>query len=202
MMESNTIAATVLTDVIEGLSLYAPPPRGFFRDVLNECLTRLYTEVLLERAITDLRPNGRSVPLSDIPTLSGTPVRGEDILSVSLDGRGARYLSPDQLSVASEVDAPYYTLEGEQILLSREAKTLRVCFVLRPPLCTEENEATYRIPLFPEFMPLLTARLRGEGYRAANEDALAAKCLEEYNHRLDGFVSYLTLARAAKGARV
>lgn len=202
MMESNTIAAALLSEVIEGLSLYAPPPRGFFRDVLNECLSRLYTEVVLERAITDLPLEGCVLSLADIPSPTGTPVRGEDILSVSLDGRGARYLCPDQLSVAAGVDAPYYTIEEDAILLSREGRVARVCFVLRPPLCTEENEETYRIPLFSEFMPMLTARLLGEGYRAANEDALAAKRLEEYNHRLDGFVSYLTLARAAKGAHV
>ena len=78
---------------------------------------------------------------------------------------------------------------------------MRAVFLLRPPLCDEENEEEYEIPLAPEFLPLLTARLFGEGYKAANEDELAAKWLSEYNGRLEDLAAYLRASVAAKEGR-
>jgi hypothetical protein len=37
---------------------------------------------------------------------------------------------------------------------------------------------------------MLAARLRGEAYKLANEDALAAKWLSDYNAQLDDFKAF------------
>jgi hypothetical protein len=125
-------------------------------------------------------------------------VREEDVLSVYLDGKCARYLLPCDFMIASALKAPYYTIDGDTLLSNREGCEMKVIFLVRPSLCTEENEGDFDIPLSPEFLPLLSARLFGEGYKAANEDELAAKWLAEYNGRLADFAAYLHAARAAK----
>lgn len=201
MMHSVKTAAALLDETTAALGLFSPPSRDFFRDVLNECLCRLYTDVVREVVSVTHTVEGGAIPLAALAAPTGVAVREEDVLSVYVDGHYARYLLPCDFSVAGGLKAPYYTLEGDRLLFNREAGQARVSFVLRPMLCTEENEGTYEIPLSPEFLPLLTARLFGEGYKAANEDELAAKWLSEYNARITDLAAYLRMAREAKVAR-
>ncbi len=201
MMHATKTAGALLDEVTGALGLFAPPTRDFFRDVLNECLCRLYTDVIREGVSVSHTVAGGCIPLSAVTSPSGVAAREEDVLSVYVNGHYARYLLPCDFMLASGLKAPYYTVDGERILFNYETGGARVVFVLRPMLCTEENEGAFEIPLPPEFLPLLTARLYGEGYKAANEDELAAKWLAEYNERVSDFAAYLRMARAAKEAR-
>lgn len=201
MTHATKTAKALLDEVTGALGLFAPPTREFFRDTLNECLCRLYTDVIREAVSVSHTVEGGRIPLASLSSPSTVAVRGEDILSVYADGDCARYLLPCDFMIAGGLKTPYYTVDGEDILLNRESCEARVLFLLRPMLCTAENEEEYEIPLPPEFLPLLSARLCGEGYKAANEDELAAKWLGDYNGRLSDFAAYLRLSRAAKEGR-
>ena len=200
MMHASLTAASLFDDVLEAMGLFSPPPRSFFRDVLNECLTRLYTELVCESHTQTLSVNGQYLPYESLHSPTGTPVRREDILAVYADERQARHLRADLHGLASDAEKEnFFATDEGGVCLALPAATLRVRFLLRPPLCTEENEASYAIPLYAEFMPLLRARLLGEGYKEAGEDALAAKWLAEYNHALDGFAAYLATRKVKEG---
>jgi hypothetical protein len=56
---------------------------------------------------------------------------------------------------------------------------------LRPALKGENSADEVALP--PEFVDLATARMRGEIYKIANEDGLAAKWLSDYNSQLESF---------------
>lgn len=191
MMQSTTTAASLIDEVIEGMGLFAPPPRAFFRNTMNECMTRLYTELVREAGVQTLAVAGAFLPFTSILSPTGVPVQREDILAVYADGHQARVLRSDLFDLTVSDKRNFFALDDMGIMLAFPARILRVRYLLRPPLCTAQNEDSYLIPLSPEFMPLLRARLLGEGYKAANEDALAAKWLSEYNQALDGFAAYL-----------
>ena len=42
-----------------------------------------------------------------------------------------------------------------------------------------------------EFIDIIKAKLRGEAYKLANEDALAAKWLQDYNAQLQDFAAWV-----------
>lgn len=199
MMQSDVTAASLLDEVIEGMGLFSPPSRDFFRGTMNECLSRLYTELVRDVRTQTASGGGAYLPFDRIETPTGTKVRREDVLAVYADGHQARYLRADLHDLPSSEKRNFFALDDTGVILAFPAGAIRVCFLLRPALCTKENEATYKIPLSPEFMPLLRARLLGEGYKNAGEDALAAKWLEEYNHALDGFAAYLATRKVKEG---
>ncbi len=199
MMHSEITAATLLDRAIAGMGMFSPPSRDFFRDTMNECLSRLYTELVKETRAQTMPANGAYLSFESIPTVSGAKVRREDVLAVYADGRQARYLRADLHDLTPSTKRNFFALDDTGILLAFPANTVRVCYLVRPALCTEENEATYKIPLPLEFIPLLRARLLGEGYKMAGEDDLAAKWLEEYNRDLDGFAAYLATRKVKEG---
>jgi hypothetical protein len=51
------------------------------------------------------------------------------------------------------------------------------------------------LPIPDEYLSLLRAKLRGEIFKLANEDSLAAKWLGEYNALLPAFAAYCERAR-------
>lgn len=195
MMHSEISAATLLDRVIAGMGMFTPPSRDFFRDTMNECLTRLYTELVRESAWRTISIGGAYVPFERILSPTGVPVEREDILAVYADGKQARYLRSDLHDLTPDTKKNFFAPDDTGILLAFPAAVVRVCFLLRPPICTAQNETTYMLPLPREFVPLLRARLLGEGYKMAGEDALAAKWLEEYNQALEGFAAYLATRR-------
>ena len=200
MMHASRTAKSVLGEAISAMGLFSPPERAFFREVMNECITRLYTDVVKESACATLSPTDGRVPLSLIPSPTGESVREQDLLSVALDGADARYLPPERASAAIGVAAPHFTVSEGAVIPLSPAGEVCVHFLVRPPLCREEGaEEEYEIPLSDEFLPLLHARLCGEGYRREGEDTLSAKWLADYNHRLTDFAAYLAAAKLRRG---
>ena len=199
-MHADKTAASLIDEVLADMGLFSPPARSFFREVMNECLTRLYTDILQESASASLPLSDGTLSLNAIPSPTGEEVQEEDILSLALDGRDARYLSPAHASAATGTDAPFYTVADGKILALCKAKEARICFIVRPPLCKADEEESYEIPLAPAFLPLLSARLCGEGFRHEGEDALAANWLAAYNHRLSDFAVYVESAKKRRGA--
>ena len=199
MMHATKTAAALIDEALACMGLFAPPDRAFFCEVMNECLSRLYTDILRECASVTLPIVGGALALDAIPSPTEEGVREEDVFALALDGRDARYLPPDLAAAASGASAPFYTVTDGKIIPLCEASEARISFVLRPPLCREGEEESYEIPLAPEFLPLLSARLCGEGFRRAGEDALAASWLADYNHRLSDFAVYVETAKGKRG---
>jgi hypothetical protein len=198
MTYAKKTAAALIDEASAAMGLFEPPARAFFRELLDATLNRLYTDVIEERTVAAYSLTDGGIALSAIVSPTGAPVREEDLCAVWLDGKGARYLSPAAAEALGALTTPCYTVRDGVILPLCHAEEVRVCYLLRPAPCTEENEGDYRIPLGDEFVPILFARLCGEGYKRAGEDELAAKWLADYNHLLADFAAVAAAARARR----
>ena len=69
---------------------------------------------------------------------------------------------------------------------------IRIIYIKRPKLKTSATKETDIIMLPVEFIELMKSKVRGEAYKLANEDALAAKWLNDYNVLLENFKVWIS----------
>ena len=122
----------------------------------------------------------------ELPTAEGgLPIRFEDIYAVYAD---KTQLIKSTLASGSIFNDTYYKDDGRLGLnLSKLPETLNIVYIVRPVLKTESNISSERVKVPVEFIDLVKAKLRGEAYKLANEDSLAAKWLNDYNVLLETF---------------
>ena len=73
---------------------------------------------------------------------------------------------------------------------NKVAQEMTIVYYVKPALVTvtdadEINDANVMVPV--EFIELVKSKLRGEAYKLANEDEIAAKWLNDYNTLLETF---------------
>lgn len=126
------------------------------------------------------------VILCSLPTnQSEAPVRFEDIHAVYADDV---QMIKSTLSSGTIFYDAYFKEENKLGLhFSKIPNNLSLVYTVRPVLKTVGNISTERVKVPAEFIDLVKAKLRGEAYKLANEDALAAKWLNDYNILLDTF---------------
>jgi hypothetical protein len=73
---------------------------------------------------------------------------------------------------------------------------MTIVHIVKPALVTVTSHGNISegvnvmVPI--EFIDLVKSKLRGEAYKLANEDALAAKWLNDYNTLLETFRAWIT----------
>lgn len=197
MFTSHLRIREFLDGLTADMGLYNDRDRAFYRERMNEALSFLYAAVIRERAEGKTTPLGGLIACEDIPTPDGTAaVQPSDVLAVYCGSHQLRYLPPENLHAADGMRCCFYTVTEDGILLSHTdtVQPLRVIFTIRPPQYGAESEETF-VPMPEEFLPLLAAKIRGDVYRAAGEDELAAKWLSVYNALLSDFYDYLAARR-------
>lgn len=152
-----------------------------------------YTEVLKEyaRATMDLTseptdvirldtlavPEGADIPIYD----DIIRVYGEDGHEIRKAGAVAGYEFPDY-------DLFYTDYRGHLILSTRiEQASVTVIYRIRPALKVSGNDTVLNVALPAEYLDMAGAKIRGEAYKIANEDGLAAKWLADYNQQIENF---------------
>lgn len=152
-----------------------------------------YTEVLKEyvRSTMDLTsvptdvirldalpvPDGADIPAYD----DIVRVYGEDGHEIRKAGSVAGYEFPDY-------DLFYTDYRGNLILSTRiEQSEVTVIYRIRPAIKTTDNYNTLNVALPVEYLDMAGAKVRGEAYKIANEDGLAAKWLADYNTQIENF---------------
>lgn len=152
-----------------------------------------YTEVLREyaRCTMDLSEiNTDVIRLDTLPVPSGAAVPiyddiirvyGEEGQEIRKSGAVAGYEFPD-------FDLYYTDYNGHLILSTRiEQSKITVIYRIRPAIKTDDNKAALNVALPPEYLDMAGAKIRGEAYKIANEDGLAAKWLADYNQQVENF---------------
>lgn len=196
-----TVAIGDLLDLIAGgMGLFSPPDRPTLRALLCDCITRLYGEVIRKRAVAST-PAAAEIPLAALPHAAGTgPITAADVTGVRVGRTAYRYLPPEVFALRGERTG-FYTLQGDALelaLIQGGGDTAEVIYTVRPARFGEAEEAL-PVPLPDEFLPLAAAYVRGQAYKLANEDALSAKWLGEYNLLLEEFAGYLAMTDREKG---
>lgn len=124
-------------------------------------------------------------------------MRFEDIHAVYVDGR--QLIRTTLTSGAVFPDAYYKELDGMGVSLPSAPDEVTVMYCVRPALKKKDltGDETVKVPA--EFIDLVTAKLRGEAYKLSNEDALAAKWLNDYNILLETFKAWVAGKQSSFG---
>lgn len=166
---------------------------------LNALEQLLYTEIIQEQGkieFNDVKGSVIGVDTLDVPNGENC-VRFEDIYAV--------YAGDTQLiksTVTSGVIFPdtYYKIGNDIGLnLEKEPEKIKLIYFVKPELKTTDNIGTLNVMIPVEFLDLAKAKLRGEAYKAANEDALSAKWINDYNILLETFKAWILGKRSEFG---
>ena len=168
-------------------------PNATYVTWLNALQQVLYTEIIKEQRKVVIE----QYPQNPFPIMS---FLGEDDENVPVfEDIYAVYADKTQLmksTLTSGVIFPntfYKDNNGVGFNVNPEPETLTIIYIARPALVEvgEDDEiknANVMIPI--EFIDLVKSKLRGEAYKLANEDNLAAKWLNDYNTLLETFKAW------------
>lgn len=156
---------------------------------LNAVQQMLYSEIVQEQNITVLENGGDAVLYSSLSRGDGEDVpAARDIVAVFADGAEAQRVSGGVGRILhGERPAWYDGGSGLCLMLPDRPEIVQIAHIVRPALVTEETASVSPVMVPPEFIPMILSRLRGEMYKIANEDGMAAKWLGEYNTELETF---------------
>ena len=70
-------------------------------------------------------------------------------------------------------------------------KIIELIYFIRPALKSAEGKNTGNVMLPAEFLELAKAKMRADAYKIANEDAIAAKWMNDYNVLLETFKAWV-----------
>ena len=169
-------------------------PNATYIQWLNSLQQLLYTEIIKEQKKTIFKsPFDSPISISTIDTESNEnkPIF-EDIIAVYANGKQLI-----KSTLASGVIFPntfYKNNNNLGVNLKKQADEITMVYIVKPALVTvteadEIIDANVMIPV--EFIDLVKAKLRGEAYKLANEDSIAAKWLSDYNILLETFKAWI-----------
>lgn len=200
LYDSAVTTADFILGLRDELDIASIIPDSAFIRWLNTVEQTVYTELIREMRSVHLTVDyvdgdTPSFSLSDIvPSDGEDPVIFDDILKVYVDG-----IELDRVSLISGVtfdNLGMYYIDGGRVMVKTlvPASEVTVIHVVRPVKKAIENgelpDVTVKLPA--EWLEIAASRLRGEAYKLANDDNLAAKWLNDYNLYLEQFKVWLT----------
>ena len=194
MFDSGISANELVDELINEVDIALDIPNATYISWLNSLQQLLYTEVIKEqKKITVDREKDSPIDLSSIYV-------GNDELRPRFEDIHAIYADGVQLiksTVASGVIFPdTFYKENNNIGLNTDKTKIELVYIVKPAL-VEKDTDTVKVPI--EFIDLVKAKLRGEAYKLANEDSLAAKWLNDYNVLLEVFKAWIVEKSAKFG---
>lgn len=191
-MFNSGITAKNLIDEVKGeVDIALEIPDANYISWLNSLEQLLYRDIIQEQ-------KEHIVQLPEIPTgLLGKLVTDENEDAVTFEDLHAVYIDKTQLikstvTTGTIIPDTYYKQNNELSVNVRFPKELKIICYVRPKLKTEDNFNDKYVMVPVEFIDLVKAKLRGEAYKLANEDNLAAKWLNDYNVLLETFKMWIT----------
>ena len=165
---------------------------------LNAVEQLLYSEVIQEQKTYTysidsplIKTNNGTIIVCDLPASNGEArVRFEDLHAVFV---GDMQLIKTTLTSGHVFPNSYYKVDNQLgIHLGEEMNGIKVIYKVRPVPKTEATYGDLNVMVPTEFIDLVKAKLRGEAYKVANEDDVAAKWLNDYNVLLETFKLWLS----------
>lgn len=192
MFNSNIKVSDLINSIKDEADIALSIPDDSFISWLNSLEQTLYSEIIKEQAECEFDGD-----LSSIVKEGCDEVRFEDIHAVYADDI---QLKATTLTSGFIFPNTYYKKENN-IAFSEDVgdKAIRITYFVRPELKKADNISGTTVMLPPEFIDLAKAKLRGEAYKLANEDGLAAKWLNDYNVLLETFKVWIQSKAPAFG---
>lgn len=157
---------------------------------LNSLQQLLYTEIIKEQKKVVLEPpfENNTIDVSKLSKSGEGNPRFEDIHAVYAD-----YTQLIKSTVTTGVILPhtYFKIDDRLGFNTTVEKHIAIIYFVKPELINPEDIDESEVMLPIEFIDLATSKLRGEAYKLANEDALAAKWLNDYNILVETFKAWI-----------
>lgn len=185
MFDSGKSVAELIDELKDEVDIALEIPDSSYIGWLNSLEQLCYSEIIKEqREITVSNPTS-PISLSGLSVSDAeSPIRFEDIYAVYADEvqlmkttLASGQIFPDTFYKENDnlgFNSPYMT------------KELKIIYFARPKIKTDESNVMFPV----EFVDMVKAKLRGEAYKLANEDALAGKWLNDYNVALENFKAW------------
>ena len=197
MFDSGIPANSLIKDLKSEVDVAYEIPDGTYMTWLNALEQLLYSEFIIEQGkILVINPTTDKINITSLTVPAGeSPVRFEDIYTVYADGA---QLIKSTLTSGSIFPNTFYK-HGVDVGYNAddEVSEMTIIYFVRPKIKTAGSAVHVMAPY--EFIELVKAKLRGEAYKLCNEDAAAAKWLNDYNALLENFRQWLALRQAGFG---
>ncbi len=194
MFDSGITAKSLIDGIIAeaDIALSIQPP--VYIDWLNATEQLLYTEVIKEQKSIELTYSTDEIAMSALAVQGENSKRFEDVYAVFAD---STQLIKSTLTSGVIFKDTYYKKVDQPddkigLNLSKTPENIKIIYFVKPELKTISNYASKYVMLPIEFIDLIKAKLRGEAYKYANEDNLAAKWLNDYNVLVETFKAWLS----------
>ena len=202
MIYSSTVTAAELVAAVRSeLEIIPLPAEASFARWLGSLEQLAWSEVIRLRRAAHVLVDGGKVILDGLYIPDGEDrVLASDVCNVYLDGLQVMHGSAEEGYLFAPETAVWHVSGEQEITVdgAEEGSAATVIYYARPE---RRNTLEGNIALPDEFIELAASRLRGEAYRAANEDVLAAKWLGDYNQKLDAFQNWCDRRRPGGGRR-
>lgn len=196
---SSYTGASLVDSVKTELEIIPLPGDTAFTRWLSSLEQLAWSEVIRMKRVARLNNVNGSLHLDGINVPGDEDgVCAADVCTVYIDGVQAMHGTAEESFLFSPETAVWHREGEREIAVSgvRDGAEATVVYYVRP----ERRSDLYAAVALPdEFIELAASRLKGEAYRAANEDVLAAKWLADYNQRLDAFQSWCDRRRNGGG---
>ena len=191
MFDSGKSVSDLITELKDEVDIALEIPDSSYIGWINAIEQLCYSEIIKEQRELTVSNAESPISLKEL-TVSAeeSPIRFEDIYAVYADEvqlmkttLASGQIFPDTFYKENDnlgFNSPYMT------------KELKIIYFARPKIKTIDDEGNVEgNVMFPvEFVDMVKAKLRGEAYKLANEDALAGKWLNDYNVALENFKAW------------
>lgn len=191
MYDSGITAASLIAIVKAEADISVVVTDASYYRWLNEVEQMLYTEIIKELKVATISTPSSPVAMTEIaPAASESQAIVEDVIKIYADGNElskASVISSVSLSGYARLWYKSGNTIGYSLPGSATADALTVIYYIRPKIKTGAEN----INLPVEFIELVACRLRGEAYKLANDDGMAAKWLNDYNGYVEQFKAWM-----------
>lgn len=149
----------------------------------------IYGSIVKEEGIYTFAGDVLDLPIT-VNAVGEAILEAQDITAVYAVLSSAQRVQLMHVSAANSVtfgDVYYFLCGSLYTRVSFPHDNTDVVYYRKPVIKTKDNYAAETIKLPVEFMELISSKIRGEAYKLANEDSIAAKWLNDYNAHLQDF---------------
>lgn len=193
MFDSGITAENLINEIKSEADIAIPIDDEAYITWLNTVEQLLYSEIIHEQCSCEIENAAHNgfIDLSQVGVNDGEDnIRFEDIHAVYAD---VTQLIKTSFSSGKIFPNTYYKKNnGVGLNTAFDPEKIKIIYFARPELKTISNYAKKNICLPIEFIGTVKAKLRGEAYKAANEDNIAAKWLADYNALLENFKAWVS----------